>query len=344
MMLTPEELATLVVLALDRLGITHEELLSRLWESDITRAEGEAAVQALARKRFVQQEAGIWTLTPSGHVALRKGYAELVRAEDVSPSSEGMEECPSLPWLTQVHTVWVEALSLNYAVAPEVLEQLLPAPLQPELHKGTAWVQVLMSSLREMRPQGFAGLFGFNFYQVSYRAAVRYQNARGQWRRGGYFVRSETNDELMRRIGNALVEFKFHDFGEADMLMVRDGDRLTFGAEPTPAFPGGRLVGVLNTRPLPGPPKGSVWKSLDELHEPLIECYDAFGVSDGHMYVLTVDREPWDANFVQPVELYCEYMQDGVFAGHARLDSVLHLRECAYRWRPLRREPIPAAG
>lgn len=344
MKITPAELATLVVLALDQLGVTREELLARLLESDIGRAEGEAAMAALARRRFVEQEAGVWTLTPSGHMALRKAYAELVRSQDVSPSSEGMEECPSVPWLTQVQTVWVEALSLNYAVAPEALEQVLPAPLVPELHQGTAWVQVLMSSLREMRPQGLSGLLGFNFYQVSYRAAVRYRNARGQWRRGGYFVRSETNDALMRRIGNTLVEFKFHAFGEADMLMAREEDRLTFAVDPLPAFPGGRLVGVLDTQPLPGPPEGSVWSSLDELHEPLIECYDAFGVADGYMYVLTIDRDPWNARFVRPVELYCEYLQEGVFAGHARLDSVLHLRECAYRWRPLRRERIPAAG
>ena len=156
---------------------------------------------------------------------------------------------------------------------------------------------------------------GFNFYQVSYRAAVRYRNARGRWRRGGYFVRSETNDALMRRIGNALAEFKFHEFGEADMVMAREGDQLTFAVDPLPDFPGGRLVGVLDTRPLPGPPPGSVWPNLEELHEPLVECYDAFGVADGYMYVLTIDRGPWNAQFVKPVELYCEAMQDGHVRG-----------------------------
>jgi uncharacterized protein YqjF (DUF2071 family) len=290
------------------------------------------------------EEDGFYLPTALGHSALRETYATLERAQDVSPSSEDMEECPSVPWLTQVQTVWMEALSLNYAVDPAVLSGVLPAPLEPELHRGTAWVQVLMSSLREMRPQGLAGLVGFNFYQVSYRAAVRYRNARGRWRRGGYFVRSETNDALMRRIGNALAEFKFHEFGEADMLMAREGDQLTFAVDPLPDFPGGRLVGVLDTRPLPGPPLGSVWPSLKSLHEPLVECYDAFGVADGYMYVLTIDRGPWNAQFVKPVELYCEAMQDGLFAGHARLDSVLHLRNCPYRWRKLRREPIPAAG
>lgn len=341
---SPRELATLVALAVEPLGLTRSALLSRLEAAGVSRAEGEAALAALARGGLLAQEGPGLRLTSGGHAALREAQAALERSQDVSPSSAGMEECPSVPWLTQVQTVWVEALSLNYAVAPEVLAPLLPAPLEPELYRGSAWVQVLMSSLREMRPQGLTGLVGFNFYQVSYRAAVRYRNAEGQWRRGGYFVRSETNDALMRRIGNTLVEFKFHEFGEADMVMAREGDRLTFAVDPQPAFPGGRLVGVLDTRPLPGPNAGSVWPSLEALHEPLVECYDAFGVADGYVYVLTIDRAPWNARFVRPVELYCEYMQDGALQGQARLDSVLHLRECPYRWRPLRRERIPAAG
>ncbi|HEX8440861.1 MAG TPA: DUF2071 domain-containing protein [Archangium sp.] len=334
-----------MALALEPSGLMREELLSRLESAGVARAAGEAVLSALSgRGLLTEKKRGRLEPTPAGHTALREAHAALERAQDVSPSSPGMEECPSVPWLTQVQTVWVEALSLNYAVAPDALSRLLPAPLEPEPHQGSAWVQVLMSSLREMRPQGLTGLVGVNFYQVSYRAAVRYRDADGRWRRGGYFVRSETNDTLMRRIGNTLTEFKFHEFGEADMVMAREADALTFAVAPLPPFPGGKLVGVLDTRPLPGPPAGSVWTSLEALHEPLVECYDAFGVANGYVYVLTIDRGPWNARFVQPVELYSEYMQDGPLAGHARLDSVLHLRECPYRWRPLRRERVPGAG
>ena len=45
----------------------------------------------------------------------------------------------------------------------------------------------------------------------------------------------------------------------------------------------------------------------------------------------------------QDVPEYVEYVDDGPLGGGvARLDSVLHFRECAYRWRPLRRERLPA--
>ncbi|MCP3167912.1 DUF2071 domain-containing protein [Myxococcus qinghaiensis] len=332
----PESLAALVALATEPWGLDESELHSRLTVAGVT--DPAAALRAIAVAGLAREERRRWVPTPLGHETLREAHLLLASSQDPSPSPPGMEECPSVPWLTQVQTHWVEAVSLNYAVDAERLARLLPAPLVPELHRGTAWVQVLMSSLRDMRPQGVSPLLGVCFYQVSYRAAVRYRNARGEWRRGGYFVRSETNDPVMRRIGNTLDEFRFHEFGEAHMVMAREGALLTLAADPDAAFPGGRLVGVFDTRPQTRPPPGSVWTGLADLHEPLVECYDALGVSGDFVYVLTIDREPWNARFCTPVELYCEYFEEGPLAPGARLDSALHLTECAYRWRPLRRE------
>jgi hypothetical protein len=143
----------------------------------------------------------------------------------------------------------------------------------------------------------------------------------------------------MRTVGNALTEFKFHDFGAAEMIMVRDGERLTLGIDAE--RPHGKMVAVMDTRASERPPAGSVWSSLDELNEPLVECYDALGVDrEGrHLYILTIDRDPWNARFVTPIDLFVEYFETGPLAG-ARYDSTLHFRECAYRWRPLRREPL----
>jgi hypothetical protein len=145
----------------------------------------------------------------------------------------------------------------------------------------------------------------------------------------------------MRAIGNRLAEFRFHDFGAATMSMIRQGDNLIVGIEP--ARPGGRLVAIVPTRALPSPPPGSVWSSLADLQGPLVECYDAFGVdpASGYVYILTIDRDPWHPVFVRPTEIYCEYFDTGPLGeSGARLDSVLHVRECEYRWRPLRRERV----
>jgi len=54
---------------------------------------------------------------------------------------------------------------------------------------------------------------------------------------------------------------------------------------------------------------------------------------------LTVDRDPWCARWSRPETHFGEYFERGELGnGVARLDSVLHLTECRYRWRPLRRE------
>ena len=102
-------------------------------------------------------------------------------------------------------------------------------------------------------------------------------------------------------------------------------------------------MGVFDTRPLPAPPLGLGLGVAQEIHEPLVECYDALGVDreNGWLYVLTIDRDPWNARFVPPEQLYCEYFDTGPPGGGAGgLDSVLHLQECPYRWRPLRRVPL----
>jgi hypothetical protein len=339
------QFAILGALSSARTALPREELARVLSRAGVAAADGRSAIAALERRGLVAPRADVVELTSGGIRALLDACAEIEAALDPSPRAHGQEECPSVPWLTTVQTCWIDALSINYAVDADALARLLPAPLEPEVHRGTAWVQLLVSSLRDMRPQGLPSLFGVCFYQVSYRAAVTFTARGGERRRGGYFIRSETNHPVMRAVGNALTEFRFHDFGAAEIVMLRKRDRLVVGVDPEPPFPGGKVAGVFDTRPLEGPPPGSAWRSLDDLREPLVECYDAFGVDaeQGFVYVLTIDRDPWNPRFVRPEQLYAEWADRGPLAGATvRLDSVLHVRECGYRWRPLRRERIAA--
>lgn len=246
-----------------------------------------------------------------------------------------------MPWLTTVQTHWLDAVSLNYAVDVDAVRALLPRPLEPEIHEGRAWVQLLVSRLREMRPQGLPALFGVSFHQASYRVAVAYRSLSGRVRRGGYFIRSETDHSVMRAIGNRLVEFRFHDFGLAAMGLARRGERLTLSIAPSVGPPHGEVDVDFDTRPGQGPPPTSVWRSLEHVREPLVDCFDAFGVDpSGWVYVLTIDREPWQERWVAPTVRRVAYFESGPLGGGAsRLDSVLHVPvPCAYRWRPLRRE------
>ena len=337
----PAQMATLAALAGAPAGLSPADLLGTLAEAGLGPSEVLAATEELLSSGEIGMRGGAFELAPAGARSLLAIHAAIEQALDPSPSTPGMEECPSIPWLTTVQTCWVDAVSINVAVAPEALRPLLPAPLEPEVFHGSAWVQVLISRLRDMRPQGTLALFGVNFHQVSYRAAVRYRSRSGALRRGGFFVRSETDNAVMRAVGNALAEFRYHDFGLAEIALRRSGHRLDVSVKPPPRSPGGLVSASLDTSRDHGPPPGSVWGSLDALREPLVECYDAFGVDPEHrwIYILTIDRGPWDARFARAERVRCEFHETGPLGGASRVDSVLHIpRDCPYRWRPLRRE------
>jgi uncharacterized protein YqjF (DUF2071 family) len=338
----PARMAALAALSGAPSGLAPAELLDLLTGAGVDASRALRACEAMLASGEIVARGGAFELSAAGARALLSIHAAIERALDPSPSTPGMEECPSIPWLTTVQTCWVDAVSFNFAVAPDALRPLIPEPLEPEVFHGSAWVQVLISRLRDMRPQGALPLFGVNFHQVSYRAAVRYRSRSGATRRGGFFVRSETDNTVMRAVGNALVEFRFHDFGLADIALRRSGPRLDVSVAPAPRFPGGRVDAVLDTSREHGPPPGSVWSSVDALQEPLVACYDAFGVDPQArwIYVLTIDREPWSARFARADRVSCEFHETGPLgAGASRLDSVLHVpRDCGYRWRPLRRE------
>ena len=332
------EIAALGALSGAPAGLDPETLVSELREVGIEEDDALAACEALLVRGEISPRGPVLELSPRGGTALLDVHAAIAAALDPSPTTMGMEECPSIPFLTAIRTTWNDAISLGYSVDPEALRALLPAPLEPEIFHGRAFVQVLASRLSELRPAGVPALFGVDFHQVSYRAAVCYRGAEGV-RRGGYFVKSQTDHPVMRAIGNALVEFRFHAFEQAAVALTNRGGAIDFVSRPAANDePEARVR--LDVSKDHGLPSTSVFRSIAEVRAALVECYDAFGVADDHVYVLTTDRGAWGARFAKPLSVRVPYMEDGPL-GACVLDSVLVLPEpCAYTWRPLRRERV----
>jgi hypothetical protein len=176
---------------------------------------------------------------------------------------------------------------------------------------------------------------------------VRYRDYRGEVRRGCYFIRSYTNSPLMNAIGNSLPEFKFHEFRDAEMTMIRDGSTLVASVEPRGSDPG-KLVSVLDeSGAAPVLPETSVFADLEEAHRFLVEVHDAYGwaADEGALYILTIDRGQWNVLVPRVVSVYDGTLGAAFFAGaRAELDSVFAIRGVPYRWKPLRREHIGGGG
>ena len=172
-------LAILGALAASRVGMEHSDVLRAL---DTAGVDAATAGRVLRGARLVRRRARPRRCLAGADAVRDPGPARAARRDRArarSFAAAARAGAVSLRALAHrgADVLDRRACRINYAWTPRRLAPLLPAPLEPEVHKGHGWVQVLMSSLRDMRPPGIPSLFGTCFYQVSYRAAVRYRDA-----------------------------------------------------------------------------------------------------------------------------------------------------------------------
>ncbi len=282
---------------------------------------------------------GRFRLTDGGLTRFEAQVHGIARALGEVVPHGPIEYCPTFP--LDMRTTWQEAICWNWRVDPARLRERVPDCLDLDLAHGRAWVSVTMSRLDDMRPAYLPPGSGWNFYQISHRAHVLHRDDRGEPRRGCYFIRSYTNSPLMNAIANSLPEFKFHEFRDADMAMIRDGGTIVASVEPKGSDPG-KLVSVLDeSAAAPQLPPTSAFRDLDEACPFLVEVYDAFGwdAAEAALYILTIERGRWDVVVPRVLSVYDGTLSEGFFDNAtAELDSVFVVRGVPYRWKPLRRE------
>ena len=321
-----------VLTALISVGTGTSESLSAL--TSRRPDEIRSALRALQSREWVTRGAQGWQVSLLGYEEFYRALGEI--RDVLAPD----QNSATLPFT--LRTTWQECLCFNYAVEPRVLRPLVSDMFDLVTLRGKAFLSVTAASLSGMRPTGLPDLTGKNFSHLTLRAVVRFRNQAGIRRTGYEFVDSITNSQLLTRIGNSVTEYKFHDFRTGSITFLRQGTTLMLAVEePTLDL---KLVTTVDTRESAiDPPAHSVFETRTELDKTIIDHDIAFGYSPDRTagaYVLTIEREPWRYRFVEPQELYFSYFQEGApfDEDSAVLDSVLHVEEVAYRWRPLRFE------
>ncbi len=89
---------------------------------------------------------------------------------------------------------------LNFRAEPDIVQRLLPAPLQVELHRGQAIVGVCLIRMENLRPHGIPEALGLSSENVAHRVAIRYPSADG-WRSGVFIWRRETDQRMIELWG-----------------------------------------------------------------------------------------------------------------------------------------------
>jgi hypothetical protein len=109
-----------------------------------------------------------------------------------------------------VEAFFKQSLVLTFAVPKAELERLIPECLQLDTFKDEwAFVAVAMVQTSGLRPKGWPGIFGSDFFLIGYRVFVTYRTRAGKRLRGLYILKSETDKRRMQFFGNLFTHYHY---------------------------------------------------------------------------------------------------------------------------------------
>lgn len=109
-----------------------------------------------------------------------------------------------------VEAFFDSSIVFTFAVPREEIQHLVPECMELDTFKNKwAFIAVAMVNTRNLRPKGFPKFMGNDFFLIGYRVFVRYTNSAGKNLRGLYILKSETNKNKMKFLGNIFTHYNY---------------------------------------------------------------------------------------------------------------------------------------
>jgi hypothetical protein len=225
-------------------------------------------------------------------------------------------------------------LLINYRVAAEALEGLLPSPFRPQLIDGVGMAGICLIRLGHLRPVGVPAALGVTSENAAHRIAVEWDGPDGRVS-GVYIPRRDTSSQLTVLLGGRLFPGEHH----RSHFQVSEA-----GGDYEVAFRSvdGTAKVAIRSRAAPDLGSGSIFSSLDTAST-FFEA-GSLGYSATHQPDRFEGLELHCATWhVEP--LLVEHAQSSFFEdeslfpkGAVKFDSALIMRKTSATWRA--REPL----
>jgi hypothetical protein len=99
---------------------------------------------------------------------------------------------------------------LNYRVAPDVAQAILPGNFRPKLIAGHAIAGICLIRLEQIRPKGMPGIFGISSENSAHRIAVEWEDDSRSPREGVFVPRRDTDSRLNALAGGRIFPGTHH--------------------------------------------------------------------------------------------------------------------------------------
>lgn len=99
---------------------------------------------------------------------------------------------------------------LNYRVAPEIIQTILPPHFRPKQIAGHAIAGICLIRLERIRPKGIPGVVGISSENSAHRVAVEWEDESGRWKEGVFIPRRDTDSRLNALAGGRIFPGTHH--------------------------------------------------------------------------------------------------------------------------------------
>lgn len=227
-----------------------------------------------------------------------------------------------------VEAFFESSLVLTFAIPKEQIQHLIPECLVLDTFNDKwAFIAIAMVQTTGLRPKGFPGIFGNDFFLIGYRVFVRYRNNAGKNLRGLYILKSETDKKKMEFFGNIFTHYNYtttdihqsSQNGTTEINSVKSGFKLQIENSDNESIS------------LPADSPFADWKEARRFAGPLPFTF-TYNPVNKKILIIEGVRENWKPMPVRVIDYNFSFI-DNLKLADAKLANAFIIRNIPYHWK-----------
>lgn len=227
-----------------------------------------------------------------------------------------------------VEAYFDSSIVFTFAIPKEEVQALIPECLTLDTwHDKWAFIAIAMVQTKDLRPKGFPGIFGNDFFLIGYRVFVRFTTQKGKKLKGLYILKSETDKKKMEFFGNLFTQYQY---GTTDISIKTLNDITEIGSVKS-----GFSVKIKETSTdavdLPAGSPFADWKEARRFAGPLPFTF-TYDPKKKEVLIIEGVRQHWKPKPVQVLKYSFSFLSQ-LQLKEVRLANAFVIRDIPYMWK-----------
>ncbi len=227
-----------------------------------------------------------------------------------------------------VEAFFDSSLVFTFAVPKDQIQHLIPECLELDTFDDKwAFIAVAMVQTKSLRPKGFPGFLGNDFFLIGYRVFVKYRSREGKIYRGLYILKSETDKKKMEFFGNI---FTHYNYTTTDISQKSERDITEIKSEHS-GFKIRIENGAEDNIPLPTGSPFNDWKEARKFAGPLPFTF-TYNKESKEVLIIEGVRENWKPSAVKVIEYDFSFINN-LNVQDIKLANAFIIHNIPYYWK-----------